>query len=173
MGHLGPLLNARDFPVSCPTIGEQKGIPCTSLGFARYTMVYKLANIRNPPSSLWDKNNLSTSSSRAGSGGDGSRLISSLGMESTGKYLESAPTGLGTSFLCLNLGAFGIGERRSWLGDGEVHDRKCDRGFAPPHGSPNTWARPRATKTIIQDKEGTRMVNGVRLGINVGYTTLY
>jgi hypothetical protein len=85
-----------------------EGIPWTSLGFARYTIVYKLANVRKPPPSLWDKNDISASFSRAGSGGGGPRLISSLGMESTGKYFESVPTGEGMPSLRLDLGAFGI-----------------------------------------------------------------
>lgn len=71
-------------------------------------MVYRLANAWKPPSSLWDKNDFSTSASRAGSEGGGQRLISLLGIESTGKYFERTPAAGGTSSLRLDLGAFGM-----------------------------------------------------------------
>lgn len=120
-GHLGPLLGTREFGQLLNSREGTREVPWTNFGFARYTVVYMFANVWKPPSSLWDRNDLSATSSLAGSGGGGPRLIAPLGIESTGKYFESVPTGVGVSFLRFGLGTFGISWGPSWVNDGEVH----------------------------------------------------
>ena len=129
--------------------------------------MYKLANVRNPHSLSWDKNDLSASSSRDGSGGGGPRLISSLGMESTGKYFESAPAGVGMPFLLLGFEAFGIDSGPLWASGGEAHENAIADSWLcwsrlRPAGSPRSLCRmglpTRRTRPRLRTTVGERVL---------------
>jgi len=94
-------------------------------------------------------------------------------MESAEKYFESVPTGLGTSFLRLDLGAFGIGLEPSWVSasGGEVHESAIVGSTTTAASLPLITGFSSSAKVsynyITGEGCALRVAKGTRLGIDV------